>query len=137
MKTAIRYFTTTGNTKKLADAISDATGATAETLDVPLTERVDVLFLGSSVYAFGVDESVKRFIAELDPEMVGRVVCFSTAALVKSTYSKVSKLLTARGITVDKREFHCKGQFKSAHKGRPNAEDLSAVKAFAAAITAE
>ena len=27
---------------------------------------------------------------------------------------------------MDKREFHCKGEFKSLHKGRPNEEDLQA-----------
>ena len=28
-------------------------------------------------------------------------------------------------------EFHCKGSFKVLHKGKPNAEDLKAVSAFA------
>jgi flavodoxin len=55
MKIAVRYFSRGGNTKKLADAIANAVGVTAETTDVPLTEDVDILFLGSSVYAYGVD----------------------------------------------------------------------------------
>lgn len=54
MKTAVRYFTMTGNTKKLAEAIAAALDVTAEDLSKPLTEDVDVLFLGSSVYAAGV-----------------------------------------------------------------------------------
>ena len=29
------------------------------------------------------------------------------------------------------REFHCRGQFKNAHKGRPNDEDLANAAAFA------
>lgn len=28
-------------------------------------------------------------------------------------------------------EFHCRGQFGKIHKGRPNADDLNAVSAFA------
>ena len=32
---------------------------------------------------------------------------------------------------MDEREFHCKGEFKGIHKGRPNADDLTAASAFA------
>ena len=56
MKVEVRYFTRTGNTKKLADAISEALGVKAETVDAPLSEKADILFLGSSVYAAGVDD---------------------------------------------------------------------------------
>ena len=43
MKIAIRYYTKTGNTKKLAEAISSAIGVEAKTVDEPLTEDVDIL----------------------------------------------------------------------------------------------
>ena len=59
MKVAVRYFSRGGNTKKLANAIAEAVGAEALTTEVPLSEDVDILFLGSSVYAYGVDDSVK------------------------------------------------------------------------------
>ena len=48
MKTAIRYYTRSGNTKKLADAIGAALSLQAETVDTPLTEKVDLLLLGCS-----------------------------------------------------------------------------------------
>ena len=35
---------------------------------------------------------------------------------------------------MDEREFHCKGEFKGVHKGRPNEEDLRAVQEFAGRI---
>ena len=38
------------------------------------------------------------------------------------------------GITMDEREFHCKGEFKGIHKGRPNAEDITAAADFAKSI---
>ncbi|MBR4767356.1 MAG: hypothetical protein IK088_00075 [Lachnospiraceae bacterium] len=44
------------------------------------------------------------------------------------------RLAEAVGIAVDEREFHCKGEFKGIHKGRPNDEDLDAVKKFAKSI---
>ena len=66
MKIAIRYYSRGGNTTKLAKAISEAVGVEAFTTDVPLKEDVDILFLGSSVYAYGVDDHVKQFIDGID-----------------------------------------------------------------------
>jgi flavodoxin len=85
MKIAIRYYTKTGNTKKLAESISQVVGAEAKTVDEPLSEDVDILFLGSAVYAAGIDEKVKEFIKSIDVN-VGEVVNFSSAALIESTY---------------------------------------------------
>ena len=34
------------------------------------------------------------------------------------------------GIPMDEREFHCKGEFKGVHKGKPDQEDLKAVQEF-------
>lgn len=130
MKAAIRYFSRGGNTKKIAEAISAAIGVDALTTDVPLAEDVDVLFLGSSVYAFGVDEAVEAFIRGIDVK-VGKVVNFSTAALVKSTYKQVGKLLAAKGIPLAGEEFACRGSFAMVHKGKPDEEDCKAAAAFA------
>lgn len=132
MNIAIRYYTKTGNTKKLADAIAETVGVSAESVDVPIEEPVDILFLGSSVYAAGVDKKVKDFIDSLDKEKVKKVVNFSTAALLPSTFSQVAKLLSGKGIPIDEREFHCRGKFKFMHSSRPDREDLKNVQTFAA-----
>lgn len=133
MKTAVRYYTRGGNTKKLAEAISEAVGAEAKTTDEPLTEDVDILFLGSSVYAFGADSEVERFIDGIGVR-VGKVVNFSTAALVKSTYKQVAKLLARKNIPLEKEEFACRGSFGAVHKGKPDANDCSAAAEFAKKI---
>jgi len=133
MKVAVRYFSRGGNTKKLADAIAEAVGAEALTTDVPLTEDVDILFLGSSVYAYGVDESVKKFIAG-NKVKIGKVVNFSTAALVRSTYKQVGKLLKEKNIPMAEEEFYCRGSFGPMHKGKPDAEDLKRAAEFAKKI---
>ncbi len=133
MKAAIRYYTRGGNTEKLAFAISKATGLPAETIDVPLLEDVDILFLGSSVYGFDVDDQVKQFISNIDVK-VGKVVNFSTACLVKSTYKQVGKLLAEKNIPLAKEEYYCRGSFGPMHKGRPNQQDLQAAEAFARKI---
>ena len=134
MKTAVRYYTKTGNTKRLAEAVAEAVGAEALPLDAPLAEPVDVLFLGNSYYAFTIDPEVRQFIRSLDKSKVGRIVNFGSAALMNSTYKKVKAEADKVGIPMDGREFHCKGEFKGLHKGKPDAEDLAAAAAFAKSV---
>ena len=130
MSIAIRYYSKTGNTKKLADAIAEVTGAEACTVESPLTEKVDILFLGSAVYAAGIDDAVKSFVRD-NKDKIGMIVNISTAALIPSTYKQVKKLAEENGIKICDDEFHCRGAFGAVHGGRPNASDLDAVKAFA------
>ena len=133
MKAAVRYYTRSGNTKKLAEAIAKAVGVEAKTVDEPLREDVDILFLGSSVYAYGVDDSIKKFISNIDVR-IGKIVNFSTAALVKSTYKQVGKLLAQKGLAQAEEEFYCKGSFGPMHKGKPDEKDCEAAAAFAKKI---
>ncbi len=137
MMVAIRYDSKTGNTKKLAQAIGEALHVPALTVDQPLPGHVDLLFLGSSVYAAGASPEVKQFISGLEKGNVDRVACFSTAALLPSTYGQVSRLLRQRGIPVDSREFHCRGQYHMLHKGKPDGADLENVRKFAKELAGE
>ena len=134
MKAAVRYYTKTGNTKRLAEAMADALGVQALPISEPVTEKVDVLLLGNSYYAFTIDPEVRAFVRSLDKSIVGRIVNFGSAALLNSTYKKVKAEADKMGIPMDAREFHCKGEFKGLHKGRPNDEDLAAAAAFAKSL---
>ena len=134
MKIAVRYYTKTGNTKKLAEAVAEAVGAEALPLSAPVEETVDVLFLGNSYYAFSIDPEVRDFVRSLDSGKVGSIVNFGSAAMLNSTYKKVKAEADKVGIPMDEREFHFKGEFKGLHKGRPNKEDLKAVAEFAKKI---
>ena len=130
MKTAIRYYTRSGNTKKLADAISGAVGVPALTVAEPLTERVVILFLGCSYYAFDVDEAVKAFVSQ-NKANIGRLVLFGTSAMMKSVYKPMKKVADLNGVELEKEDFHCRGSFGPAHKGRPNADDCKKCAEFA------
>ncbi len=134
MKAAVRYYTKTGNTKRLAEAVAKAVGAEALPISAPVTEQVDILFLGNSYYAFSIDPEVRAFVQALDKSKVGRIVNFGSAAMLNSTYKKVKAEADKAGIPMDEREFHCKGEFKGIHKGRPNEEDMKAVAEFAKKI---
>ena len=134
MKIAVRYYTKTGNTRRLAEAVAEAVGAEALPISEPVTEKTDILFLGNSYYAFSIDPEVRDFIRSLDKEKVGKIVNFGSAAMLNSTWKKVKAEADKAGIPMDEREFHCKGEFKGIHKGRPNQDDLKAAAEFAEKI---
>ncbi len=134
MNIAVRYYTKTGNTKKLADAIGAALGVQAADVSVPLPDHTDLLFLGSSVYAAGVDKEIKQFIWSLSPGHVGKVVNFSTAALLPSTFKQVKRLVEDQNLIMADDEFHCRGSFKMMHRGKPDVADLKAAAEFATEI---
>lgn len=136
MKVAVRYYSKSGNTKKVAEAI--AKGAGVEALDIthPLKEDVDILFLCNAVYAYGVSSNIKKFVNDINVK-VGKVVNVSTTALLKSTYPQVSKLCETKGLNLAKEEFSCKGKFLNLHPDRPNENDLKAAEEFAKKIVRE
>ncbi len=137
MKIAVRYYTKMGNTKRLAEAVAKAVGTEALPISAPVTEHVDILFLGNSYYAFTIDPEVRACIRSLNKNMMGKIVNFGSAAMMNSTWKKVKAEADKAGIPMDEREFHCKGEFKGIHKGRPNEEDLKAAGKFARNIVGE
>ena len=134
MNVAVRYYTKGGNTRRLAEAVAGAVGVEALPISEPVSEPVDLLFLGNSYYAFSIDPEVRAFVAQLDPAKVGKIVNFGSAAMLNSTYKKVKAEADKVGIPMDEREFHCKGEFKGMHKGRPNDRDLADAAAWARQI---
>ncbi|WP_026496184.1 flavodoxin family protein [Butyrivibrio sp. WCD3002] len=130
MTYAVRYYTKTGNTKRLAKAIAKELGVEALPISEAIEEPVDILFLGNSYYAFNIDPEVKAFVGSLDKNKVGKIVNFGSAAMLNSTYKKVKAEADKVGIPMDEKEFHCKGEFKGIHKGRPNQDDIDAAVQF-------
>lgn len=125
MSKAIRYYSSkTGHTAKMANAIGDAIGVKAETVAVPLSEPVDKLILGASVYAYGIDNSVKEFLKE-NKDKIGEVYLFSQAALIKGSYKQTSKVCKDLGIKISRNQFWCPGEFHGVKAGRPNDKDIA------------
>lgn len=111
-------------------AMEAAVGAQAEAVTVPLAEKADILFLGCSYYAFDVDEAVKSFIFE-NKENIGKIVCFGTSAMMKSTHKPIKRIADAAGVSLAGEEFHCRGSFGPMHKGHPDKQDLTNAAEFA------
>ena len=134
MNIAVRYFSRSGNTKKVAKAIAEAVGVQAEECGVPLSGDVDVLFLGGAVYGGGMDKSLRDFIEALTPQSVKNVALFATSAIARKPDKEMEKALLQKNIKIAERRFYCRGSFTLLHRGRPNAEDLKKASDFAAGI---
>ncbi|MGN0070567.1 MAG: flavodoxin family protein [Atopobiaceae bacterium] len=126
MKCAVRYYSRSGNTRVLAEALADELGVPAVSVDSPeakLSGHIDVLFIGGALYAYGLDKRLVSYIRTLDGDTVGRAVLFSTTWLSKHSFDLMKKELEAQGIVVAERTFYA--------KNRPTPERLKEARAFA------
>lgn len=85
MRTAVRYYSRTGNTKVIAKAIAEAAGCQAETIEVPLEGATDLLFLGGAVYWGKIPGALKTYIKSLSMQQVKCVAVFTTAGVEEGT----------------------------------------------------
>lgn len=117
MTTAVRYYSRSGNTKLVADAIAKALDTTAVSVDAPdagLIVKADVLFVGGALYAYGLDKHLKDYLAAVDPKQVGKAVIFSTSWISKHSIDLIRKALEAKGIPVAKETFYVKNKASDA-----------------------
>ena len=133
MTVAVRYLSKTGNTKKLAQAVGEAVGVQEEDLLSPIREPIEILFLGSAVYAAGIDEKVKVYLEE-NREQIGAIAAFSTAALISGTYRQLQRICQQLEIPLLDSEYHCKGKFGPMSNGRPSKKDSEGAAAWARTI---
>ena len=125
MSKAVRFYSRSGNTKALADAIAAGAEVTALSVDdrsAAITEPVDTLFIGGGLYAYGIDKKLKEFISTLDSNKVKQAAVFSTSWLSKHALDILKNELKARGIAV--LEDTCYA------KNNPDENALKAAEAF-------
>jgi flavodoxin len=135
MNIKVFYWSKTGNTKKVAEAMASVLGCEAESI---LSSRepvcADILFLGAAVYAtfnHEVNPAIREFIERLDPAKIGKVVLFCTGS-ADTAIKIMRELLMKRGIAAAEKSFFCKGKFIIFYNfGHPNGIDLENVKSFA------
>lgn len=100
---AVRFFSRSGNTKKVAEAMAQAVGVPAVSVDgsdAALEEKVDVLFIGGALYAYGLDEKMNAYLDTLSADKVGKAVVFSTSWLSKHANDLIKEALQSKGIEV-------------------------------------
>jgi flavodoxin len=133
----VQYFSRSGNTKKVADAIAGALGIDAVSITDAgeFNNKVDILFFGAATYGNDVDKHVKNYITHLNPQFVRKVVIFSTAG-ADSAYPFLKKLFDEQGISVEDRTFFCRGHILFENIGHPDTADLENAVMFTKSIMA-
>lgn len=118
MKAAVRYYSRSGNTKAVAEAIAKAVNTTAVSVDYhhpALPGPVDVLFIGGALYAYGIDKKLEAYIQSLPARQVKKAVVFSTSWVSKHAVDLIKKALTDKGIPVDHEYFYVRGKPSDAN----------------------
>ena len=126
MNVAVRYYSRSGNTKALAEAMARAAGVPAISVDASeakLDEPVDVLFIGGALYAYGRDSHLKEYLKTLKREDARKAVIFSTSWISKHSLDLLRKGLEEAGIPVEAETFYV--------KSKPSEEQLKQAEAFA------
>ena len=126
MKSAVRYFSRSGNTKLLAEAIAKGANTYAISVDsqeAPITEKVDCLFIGGALYAYGLDKHLKDYLSGINPSNIDKAVVFSTSWISKHSIDLIKKALEEKGIKVEEKYFYA--------KNKPTDKELEEAENFA------
>ena len=102
MNIKVRYFSASGNTKKIADAIAEELNIEAISIkDEPeLKEHTDLLFLGGAPYANIMAKPLKEYALNIKKEDVDKIVLFTTSNWSRRTVRALKKILKEKGIKV-------------------------------------
>ena len=104
MKTCVVYFSRTGNTKRMAEAIAEATQAPAFAItssQPSIVEDFDLLIIGTPVEGFRPAKETTEFVQHLAKTEAKKAILFCTHALWKgSTFKILEKKLSSKGYNV-------------------------------------
>ncbi|OPZ37041.1 MAG: flavodoxin [Tenericutes bacterium ADurb.BinA155] len=133
MEFAVYYFSKTGNTQKVAEALAACLGVKSIPLDgeITLKDPVNTLFLGGAIYGGGLDPKVKEFLRSLKPELIQHLVLFSTNTWSNDAIEKMGQLAKKCALPLDARSLHVTGHFMGLKKGHPDEADLALAKSWA------
>lgn len=113
MSVAVRYYSRSGNTQKVAEYIAEAAGVDAVSVDsedASFSEKADVLFIGGALYAYGIDDHLKQYLKTLSADKVGKAVVFSTSWLSKHALDLIKNTLTEKEIPVESETLYFKSK---------------------------
>lgn len=137
LKIAIRYYSRSGSTKKIAKAIATTIGVPAKSISEPLTAPVDLLFIGGAPYvALKLDRHLQTFIQGLTAQQVSHIAVFSTSNWKGSIAKQVTKNLRDPALHVYDAGFACRGAFGKLNQQHPTIAECTAASNYAQKVIA-
>lgn len=115
MNVAIRYQSRGGHVKEIARIISSGINVEPISIDdtrAPITERVDVLFIGGALYNFRLDRSLEEYIGAIPKGTVRVAIVFGSSALTRRPIYLIQECLKARGIAIHPMALYMRGRPK-------------------------
>ena len=113
MRIEVRYYSRSGNTKKIAEAIGRGVEVDAISIDSDnsmISEDVDLLFIGGALYAYGLDKKLNEYLDNLDGSKIKRAVAFSTSMISKHSVDLIKKKLVNKNIAVEEDYIYSKSK---------------------------
>lgn len=130
MKFQVIYFSRSGNTKKVAEAIASELAVNSEDVKNAKLSESGIILLGTGNYGGKPGKAMKEFIDANSFES-REVALFGTSGGGEGNeVREMESLLTSKGATI-KETFYCKGQFLIFSRGHPSDEDLTEARIFA------
>lgn len=137
MKIAVYYYSKGGSTKKLAEAVAEAAGVKARTVDEPLEGPYELMFIGGAPYiASQVDPHLRDFVKKLTAEDVKEVAVFSASNWKMSIERQIERDLADPEIKVFDRGFTARGHMGGINKKHPTPEECAEAAEYAKKVIA-
>ncbi len=96
---AVRYSSKSGNTEKVANLIGEKLGVKAASIEEPLPDKVDKLYLGGAVHG-KMYADLRKYAEKIDPSQVGEVFMFGTSGGAFSIKTEFTKALGKSGVKI-------------------------------------
>jgi flavodoxin len=126
-----------GNTKKVAEAIANELGVTAQNIKSVDTLSEDAfIFLGTGCYGAVLPGDIAAFI-ERNQLKGKKIALFTTSAFgLGKELAVMEKQIRDKGVNIAG-HFNCYGQFLAMKRGHPDREDLEKARQFARSMVVQ
>ncbi len=115
MSVAIRYQSRGGHVREMAEIISEGVEVEPISIDdprAPITEPVDVLFIGGALYKFRLDPGMEEYLESIPEGMVRKAIVFGSSALTRRPVYLIQERLKAKGIDIHPMALYMRGKPK-------------------------
>jgi len=136
MKFSVKYQSRGGNTRAVAELIAGTLGVKAEPIDTPLTENVDILFIGGALYAWRIDKKLRKYLDKIESEKIGKIAVFGTSGGQENVIKKITDYAAKKGLKADERSLYLPMGFQGnalfgRKGGNLNNDQINKIKDFA------